>query len=100
MWYISAHYCRNLTRLEPNFMLYLFLALSLLTFLLFGFDKNAARQNQWRIPEKVLLGLSILGGAAGGLLGMLTFRHKTRKNYFWVILIAAACVHLFLLAMQ
>ncbi|NMC15351.1 MAG: DUF1294 domain-containing protein [Chloroflexi bacterium] len=77
-------------------MIYLFLVLSILTFLLFGFDKNAARMNQWRIPEKVLLGLSILGGAVGGLLGMQVFRHKTRKNYFWIILIAAACVHLFL----
>ncbi len=77
-------------------MIYFFLVLSILTFLLFGFDKNAARMNQWRIPEKVLLGLSILGGAAGGLLGMQVFRHKTRKNYFWIILIAAACVHLFL----
>ena len=77
-------------------MIYLFLVLSILTFLLFGFDKNAARMNQWRIPEKVLLGLSILGGAAGGLLGMQVFRHKTRKNYFWIIPIAAACVDLFL----
>ncbi len=77
-------------------MIYFFLVLSILTFLLFGFDKNAARMNQWRIPEKVLLGLSILGGAVGGLLGMQVFRHKTRKNYFWIILIAAACVHLFL----
>lgn len=77
-------------------MIYLFLVLSILTFLLFGFDKNAARMNQWRIPEKVLLGLSILGGAVGGLLGMQVFRHKTHKNYFWIILIAAACVHLFL----
>ena len=77
-------------------MIYFFLVLSILTFLLFGFDKNAARMNQWRIPEKVLLGLSILGGAAGGLIGMQVFRHKTRKNYFWIILIAATCVHLFL----
>ncbi len=35
-------------------MIYFFLVLSILTFLLFGFDKNAARMNQWRIPEKVL----------------------------------------------
>ena len=78
-------------------MLYLFLALSLLTFLLFGYDKNAARLNQRRIPERVLLGLSILGGAAGGLAGMLSFRHKTRKSYFWIILLAALCLHIFLL---
>ncbi len=38
-------------------MIYFFLVLSILTFLLFGYDKNAARMNQWRIPEKVLLGL-------------------------------------------
>ena len=95
MWYISAHSCR--TQIQRSLpMIYFFLVLSILTFLLFGFDKNAARMNQWRIPEKVLLGLSILGGAAGGLIGMQVFRHKTRKNYFWIILIAAACVHLFL----
>ena len=95
MCYISAHSCHTQNQRSLP-MIYFFLVLSILTFLLFGFDKNAARMNQWRIPEKVLLGLSILGGAAGGLLGMQVFRHKTRKNYFWIILIAAACVHLFL----
>ena len=56
------------------------------------------------IPEKVLLLLSFFGGAAGGLLGMLLFRHKTRHWYFWAVNFlgfawqAAALVLLFMYA--
>lgn len=71
--------------------------MSIITFLLFFYDKYQAKNDGWRIPEKVLLTLSILGGAIGGLLGMQIFRHKTRKNYFWIILAAAALLHLYLL---
>lgn len=64
--------------------------MSIICFLLFGYDKMQARVDGRRIPEKVLLGLGILGGAVGGLLGMQVFRHKTRHAYFWVVLGAAA----------
>ena len=57
-------------------------AMSLLTFILFGADKHKARAHKWRIPEKTLLGLSLLGGFAGGFLGMEFFRHKTKHWYF------------------
>ena len=40
---------------------------------------------KWRIPEKALLLLSFLGGAIGGILGMLLFRHKTKHWYFWFV---------------
>ena len=55
-------------------------AMSLLTFILFGADKHKARAHKWRIPEKTLLGLSLLGGFAGGFLGMEFFRHKTKNT--------------------
>lgn len=61
-----------------------FAAMSALTFILFGTDKAKAGKGGKRIPEKVLLTFSALGGAAGGLLGMLVFRHKTRKPVFFV----------------
>lgn len=51
-------------------------------FLLAGVDKRRARRKEWRIPEKTLLGLALLGGAWGLLAGMLTFHHKTRKPAF------------------
>ncbi len=60
-------------------------AVSLAAFILYGADKSKARRGAWRIPEKVLLSLSFFGGAAGGLLGMVLFRHKTRHWYFWAV---------------
>ena len=39
-------------------------------------DKLAARKNLWRIPERTLLALAILGGSVGALLAMYDFRHK------------------------
>ena len=62
-------------------------AMSLLTFILFGADKHKARAHKWRIPEKTLLGLSLLGGFAGGFLGMEFFRHKTKHWYFYMVMI-------------
>ena len=57
-------------------------ALSILTWALFGIDKWKAVSGKWRIRESTLLGLSLLGGAAGGLAGMYLFRHKIRKSRF------------------
>ncbi len=56
--------------------------MSLVTFAVWGWDKAAAIKGNWRTPEKVLLSLVFLGGAAGGALGMYLFRHKTRKPHF------------------
>lgn len=54
------------------------------TFLIYGLDKQKAKQNRWRIPERVLLGLAVLGGTIGALLGMRMFHHKTKKLKFSV----------------
>lgn len=57
-------------------------AVSLFTFVIYGVDKSKAKRGAWRIPERVLLLSSLLGGATGGGLAMLIFRHKTRHWYF------------------
>lgn len=54
-------------------------AINAITFALFCLDKARAVRGAWRIPEKVLLGCSAVGGAAGGLLGMRVAHHKTRN---------------------
>jgi uncharacterized membrane protein YsdA (DUF1294 family) len=59
--------------------------ISLLTFFVYAVDKQKAKKQAWRIPEKVLLGLSFFGGALGGYLAMNIVRHKTRKWYFHLI---------------
>ena len=72
-------------------------AVSLAAFILYGADKSKARRGAWRIPEKVLLSLSFFGGAAGGLLGMVLFRHKIRKGAFRLVIPAALALQAALL---
>ena len=63
-------------------------------FVAFGIDKRKAVRHKYRIPEATLLGLALIGGAAGALAGMHLFHHKTRKPLFRAIpvLLAAQIV--------
>ena len=47
-----------------------------------GLDKRKAKLNHWRISEKTLFSLALMGGSIGGILGMYTFRHKTKHLKF------------------
>lgn len=51
---------------------------------LFAYDKNAARNNRRRIPERTLHFFELLGGVVANLLLMYTLRHKNRKFSYWV----------------
>jgi uncharacterized membrane protein YsdA (DUF1294 family) len=63
------------------FLLYLLL-INAAAFLLMLVDKIKAKKNRWRIPERTLFGSALLGGSIGALLGMYTFRHKTKHLSF------------------
>ena len=75
------------------------IVLSVILFIVMGRDKAAAKQHRRRVPEATLLALAILGGSAGGILGMLVFRHKTRHPVFFlgypIILICQAALGYF-----
>lgn len=58
------------------------LLVNLLLFILMGIDKRKAITNKWRIKEKTLLTLCLLGGSIGGIIGMYIFRHKTKHLKF------------------
>lgn len=58
--------------------------INLLGFGLMAFDKSCARRGAWRIPERALFGVALLGGSAGTWAGMYLCRHKTRHWYFVV----------------
>ena len=62
--------------------LFYLLAINLLSFLIYGVDKWKAKREKWRVPEKTLFLLALLGGSVGALVGMKVFHHKTRKWYF------------------
>ena len=57
-------------------------AMNVVTFILFAWDKLMSKNKGWRIPESTLLLLSFLFGALGAFLGMYIFRHKTKKLKF------------------
>ena len=57
-------------------------AMSLLSFLMYRFDKRAARNNERRTPEANLHLVDLLGGWPGALVAQQLFRHKTAKPSF------------------
>ena len=66
-----------------NILIYL-LVINVLGFLAMGFDKWKAKRGRWRIPEDSLFMFTILGGGIGTIVGIYTFRHKTKKLKFTV----------------
>ncbi len=63
------------------FLLYLLVA-NIVTFFVYASDKLQAKAGVYRIPEKVLLTLSMIGGTYGALIAMYKVRHKNRKLIF------------------
>ena len=66
---------------QQIFVFYIFI-INMLTFIVFVVDKKRAVKNRWRISEKTLMTMTVIGGSFGALLSMSMFRHKTRKPLF------------------
>lgn len=64
-------------------ILYL-LIVNAIGFILMLVDKIKAKKNLWRIPEATLFLVAVIGGSIGSILGMYTFRHKTKHIKFIV----------------
>ena len=58
------------------------LIVNALGFILMLVDKIKAKKNLWRIPEATLFLVAAIGGSIGSILGMYTFRHKTKHVSF------------------
>ena len=68
-----------------NIYLWNLIIVSFVAVILYAVDKRLAKNNRGRIPEIVLLCVSVLGGVLGAFLGMVLFNHKaniSRKWYF------------------
>ena len=67
-------------------MIYLII-INIITFLICIIDKYKSKHNKYRIPEKVLLFLSLIGGCFGMAIGMNISHHKTKKIKFKLVYI-------------
>ncbi len=77
------------------------LLVSLIGFWSMGEDKKRAVKKRYRISEKTLFIIALLGGSVGSILGMYYFRHKTKHWHFRfgmpsIIILQAAIIGLIL----
>ncbi|GAA4685891.1 hypothetical protein GCM10025780_35530 [Frondihabitans cladoniiphilus] len=79
---------------------WIYAVLSVLLFVVYGVDKSAARNGRWRVSERNLLVVGLLGGWPGAVIAQQVFRHKTRKRsfqgWFWATVVVNAAVVLVL----
>lgn len=65
-----------------NILSYYLILVNVIAFITIYIDKRKAIKHKWRIKESTLFLLSVIGGSLGTLLGMYTFRHKTKHKKF------------------
>lgn len=65
--------------------------INLWTFAAYAYDKKAAQQRKWRVPEKSLHSMAFIGGTIGAFIASRIMRHKTKKArfraLFWLLTI-------------
>lgn len=77
----------------PSFIAIGYLVVSVLTFIIYAIDKQAAQQGQWRTPESSLHSLALLGGWPGALFAQDLFRHKSKKTEFQLVFWATVIIN-------
>ena len=65
------------------FIIYIII-INIIAFIMYGSDKRKAIQGSFRTPEKVLIGVAIIGGSVGAYSGMHMFHHKTKHAKFFI----------------
>ena len=65
--------------------IYFLIIINIISFVLCYIDKINSINGNYRIPEYVLLNISLFGGCFGFVIGMYLFHHKTRKIKFKII---------------
>ncbi|MBW4211041.1 DUF1294 domain-containing protein [Enterobacter asburiae] len=82
--------------LSSNPVVVWFLLINVLTMVIYGADKMAARKGMCRVPEATLLVFGLTGGWPGAIVGQQLFRHKTQKQpfktYFFLSIVVSIAV--------
>jgi uncharacterized membrane protein YsdA (DUF1294 family)/cold shock CspA family protein len=66
----------------PFLIFVLYFCSSLVTFMVYAWDKSSAKNSRRRIAESSLHLLGLIGGWPGALVARHSFRHKTKKQSF------------------
>lgn len=76
-----------------NIIIY-FIIINIIGLAIMFIDKQKAKKGSWRIPEKTIFIVTVLGGGIGTISGMYLFRHKTQKINFVIGLPAITIVEI------
>ncbi len=85
---------------ESSIQIYIipyYIMISIFTFFIYSKDKDYAQDGSWRISEKTLHLLSILGGWSGALIAQDKLQHKSSKFSFKIVFFLTILLNLFLL---
>ncbi len=58
------------------------IVINLVTVFVYFIDKQNAKKKLYRVSEKALITLALVGGSVGALFAMFFFRHKTKHLFF------------------
>lgn len=81
----------------PWAVFFVYLGLSVLTFVSYAADKSAAKEGQWRTKESTLQLFALLGGWPGGLAAQQLLRHKSKKQSFQFVFWLSVTVNIVVL---
>ncbi len=78
--------------LQTKYILIYLAVINVLTFIIYASDKRTARKREgFRVSEKTLLLLALMGGSPAAWLAQKILRHKTKKSAFrvrfWLIVL-------------
>lgn len=71
------------------------IGINIVTFIIFAYDKLCAKLKIRRVPEYVLLFMSLCFGSFGALVSMYIFNHKIKKKKFLYIVVFFLLIHIF-----
>ena len=71
-----------------------YILINLVLYITMVIDKKRAIKDQWRIPEKNMFIMAVLGGGLGGLCAMVFKRHKNRHMDFILVFTMTAILHM------
>jgi len=79
---------------DVEFLIFYIAVINIISFFVCVYDKRMAKKDGWRISEKTLWILSLLGGAFAMLFAMKLVRHKTKHTSFVIGMPAILIAHI------
>jgi uncharacterized membrane protein YsdA (DUF1294 family) len=69
--------------------------MSAVAFAAYSLDKRRAGRGEWRISERTLHAIELLGGWPGAWLAQRVYRHKWRQTHYMTVFWAIGGLHAF-----